>query len=113
MSEPPRAPNPPVQTIASTSASPDAPVGCAIHDILTASMLIPDRTRNHRSQNGAHMRKLKLESLQVESFETVALAPRLRGTVDAHGDPQPTPTTISIETYDPERCGETQYFDCS
>jgi hypothetical protein len=59
------------------------------------------------------MRKLKLESLQVESFETVALAPRLRGTVDAHGDPQPTPTTFSIETYDPARCGETQYFDCS
>lgn len=59
------------------------------------------------------MRKLKLESLQVESFETVALAPRLRGTVDAHGDPQPTPPTISIDTYDPEQCGETQYFDCS
>ncbi|HYW11863.1 MAG TPA: hypothetical protein VE871_07885 [Longimicrobium sp.] len=59
------------------------------------------------------MRKLKLESLQVESFETVTLAPRLRGTVDAHGDPQPTPPTTGIETYQVEACGETQYFDCS
>jgi hypothetical protein len=58
------------------------------------------------------MRKLKLESLQVESFVTAA-APRLRGTVDAHGDPQPTPPTISIPTYDVEECGETRYFDCS
>jgi hypothetical protein len=56
------------------------------------------------------MRKLKLESLQVESFETAPNAPRVRGTVDAHGDPQPSPV---IETYDVELCGETQYFDCS
>ena len=59
------------------------------------------------------MRKLKLESLKVESFETTPNAPRLRGTVQAHGTIQPTPPTISIETYDVERCGETQYFDCS
>lgn len=30
------------------------------------------------------MRKLKLESLQVESFETVAPAPQVRGTVQGH-----------------------------
>jgi hypothetical protein len=59
------------------------------------------------------MRKLKLESLAVESFETVAGTPRLRGTVDAHGDAQPTPPTTGLETYDVEACGDTQYFDCS
>jgi hypothetical protein len=59
------------------------------------------------------MRKLKLESLQVESFETTTLAPRMRGTVEARCDPQPTPSTISIETYHIDRCGDTQYFDCS
>jgi hypothetical protein len=58
------------------------------------------------------MRKLKLESLKVESFETTQTAPRLRGTVNGHGDPQPT-GPIVIETYDVELCGETQYFDCS
>ena len=52
------------------------------------------------------MRKLKLESRQVESFATAA-APHGRGTVDAHGRPGP------IETYNVDRCGETQYFDCS
>jgi hypothetical protein len=56
------------------------------------------------------MRKLKLESLQVESFVTAA-APQSRGTVNAHGDPQPSP--VIIETYDVELCGETRYFDCS
>jgi hypothetical protein len=59
------------------------------------------------------MHKLKLESLQVESFETAALAVRLRGTVEAHSGPEPTPTTIGPQTYDVEVCGETQYFDCS
>lgn len=59
------------------------------------------------------MRKLKLESLQVESFETTTAAAHVRGTVNAHGDVQPTPPTISIETYDVDICGETQYFDCS
>ena len=33
------------------------------------------------------MRKLKLESLQVESFETTRIATRMRGTVDAHNEP--------------------------
>jgi hypothetical protein len=59
------------------------------------------------------MRKLKLESLAVETFVTTPAAPRVRGTVNAHGDPQPTPPTISIETYDVDACGETRYFDCS
>ena len=59
------------------------------------------------------MRKLKLESLQVESFATSVVS-RERGTVDAHGDPQPTPpTVIVLETYDVEACGHTGYFDCS
>lgn len=59
------------------------------------------------------MRKLKLESLTVDSFETVARAPRLRGTVEAHCDPQPTPPTTGLETYNVNACGDTQYFDCS
>ncbi len=59
------------------------------------------------------MRKLTLESLQVESFETAALAPRMRGTVEAHCDPQPTPPDDVIGTYDPERCGWTNFFDCT
>lgn len=54
------------------------------------------------------MRKLKLESLTVESFETTAVAPRNRGTV--HGRVEPAP---SIETYDVELCGDTRYFDCT
>ena len=53
------------------------------------------------------MRKLKLESLTVESFEPTAAAPAARGTVDAHGKPGP------IETYNVDRCGETRYFDCT
>jgi hypothetical protein len=55
------------------------------------------------------MRKLKLESLQVESFET-ATVPRSRGTINAHAGPRLTPV---IETYDVDLCGETRYFDCS
>jgi hypothetical protein len=56
------------------------------------------------------MRKLKLESLRVQSFATTPAAPRARGTVNAHAGPRLTP---AIETYDVELCGETQYFDCS
>ncbi|HEY7767233.1 hypothetical protein [Longimicrobium sp.] len=52
------------------------------------------------------MRKLKLESLQVESFDTAPAAGE-RGTMYAHeGGP-------SIETYDIEKCGDTRYFDCT
>jgi hypothetical protein len=55
------------------------------------------------------MRKLKLESVKVESFETTPAAAEKRGTLYAHQQHSP----ISIETYDVEECGETQYFDCS
>lgn len=58
------------------------------------------------------MRKLKLESLKVESFQTTPNAPRVRGTVDAHSGIGPSGTTI-LPTYDVVECGDTQYFDCS
>lgn len=48
------------------------------------------------------MRKLKLESLQVESFETGPAA-RERGTMYAH---QPPPKTYGD-------CGDTEYLDCT
>ncbi|HEY0019588.1 MAG TPA: hypothetical protein VGC13_25015 [Longimicrobium sp.] len=54
------------------------------------------------------MRKLKLESLDVESFETITPTPRSRGTV--HGNVEFSP---SIETYDIQECGDTRYFDCT
>lgn len=59
------------------------------------------------------MRKLKLESLTVESFEPSPVAANARGTVDAHGDPQPSEPTVGPETYDPDRCGHTNFFDCT
>ena len=55
------------------------------------------------------MRKLKLESLTVESFETSPVATQARGTVEAHGKPKPT----TLQTYDVQACGDTQYFDCT
>ena len=55
------------------------------------------------------MRKLKLESLAVESFQTTPIAQQGRGTVDAHGKPKPT----TLQTYDIEACGDTNYFDCT
>jgi hypothetical protein len=74
------------------------------------------------------MRKLKLESLNVESFDTTATAPRLRGTVAGHensaecGDTgmsycqlchHSDDTVCETDTYDVVACGDTQYFDCS
>ena len=53
------------------------------------------------------MRKLTLESLAVESFETAAAAPQVRGTVDAHVKP-PRPNTYNVDA-----CGDTFYFDCT
>jgi hypothetical protein len=53
------------------------------------------------------MRKLKLESLKVESFETTPIATQQRGTMYAHQRPGP------IQTYNPDRCGDTRYFDCT
>ncbi|HYW11862.1 MAG TPA: hypothetical protein VE871_07880 [Longimicrobium sp.] len=55
------------------------------------------------------MRKLKLESLAVESFETTPVAQQARGTVDAHARPRPT----TLQTYNVEICGDTMYFDCT
>ena len=55
------------------------------------------------------MRKLKLESLTVESFETASATPRARGTVEAHGKPKPT----TLQTYNVDICGDTMYFDCT
>lgn len=67
------------------------------------------------------MHKLKLESLQIESFVT-APEPAIRGTVrgnadidtGATGPVQPwTGTGPVIATYNVRDCGETQYFDCT
>lgn len=55
------------------------------------------------------MRKLKLESLTVESFETAAAMPSERGTVQAHARPKPT----TLQTYNVDVCGDTMYFDCT
>jgi cytochrome c peroxidase len=55
------------------------------------------------------MRKLKLESLTVESFETAAAMQSERGTVQAHAKPQPT----TLQTYNVDVCGDTMYFDCT
>ena len=68
------------------------------------------------------MRKLKLESLNVESFDTTATAPRPRGTVAGHEDTGMSYCEIcrhtyydgcEPDTYDVDLCGETRYFDCS
>jgi hypothetical protein len=55
------------------------------------------------------MRKLKLESLQVESFDTTPVAAQARGTVDGHARPRPT----TLLTYSPADCGDTNYMDCT
>jgi len=49
------------------------------------------------------MRKLKLESVKVESFDTTPATPRGRGTAHAH----------QIPTWNAEQCGDTRYFDCT
>ncbi|HEX6367584.1 MAG TPA: pinensin family lanthipeptide [Longimicrobium sp.] len=69
------------------------------------------------------MRKLKLESLRVESFETTAGSASGRGTVEGHAVAPNTPycggTAVSLcvvcepRTYDPAQCGETNYLDCT
>jgi hypothetical protein len=65
------------------------------------------------------MRKLKLESLNVESFDTTATtAPRLRGTVAGYsGACKDTgvsycDTGCDPNTYRLEDCGETMYHGC-
>lgn len=75
------------------------------------------------------MRKLKLESLHVESFETTTGAPRTRGTVQGNAAVPVQPGTGVSEcimcqpwsndqrcvpqTYDVYACGDTRYFDCT
>ena len=49
------------------------------------------------------MRKLKLESVKVESFDTTAGAPQTRGTAYAH----------QVRTWNAAQCGETNHFDCT
>jgi hypothetical protein len=73
-----------------------------------------------RSENV--MRKLKLESLQVESFDTTAAAPAPRGTVQGHDALSEGGESICIcqasdgwecQTWDYEVCGDTNYLDCT
>ena len=68
------------------------------------------------------MRKLKLEALQVESFDTAAAAPSARGTVRAHAPLSEGGESICIclasddwacQTWDYEVCGDTNYLDCT
>lgn len=65
------------------------------------------------------MRKLKLESLQVESFDTTSIAPPERGTVQAHADSGQSVCVCQFsrgrecKTYDYQVCGDTEYLDCT
>jgi hypothetical protein len=71
------------------------------------------------------MRKLKLESLQVESFETTSSWSPSGGTVNGHAVAPDTRgacggnTAVSQcvicepQTYDPAQCGQTNYLDCT
>ena len=52
---------------------------------------------------------LRLDSLEVTSFETAPAGIRERGTVNAHA----AASRRCIETYSVERCGDTMYFDCT
>jgi hypothetical protein len=55
------------------------------------------------------MHKLKLESLQVQSFRTTDAPPLARGTVQAHAK-----TFMDcVGTFGPQECGATNYGDCS
>lgn len=65
------------------------------------------------------VRKLKLESLQVESFETNPAPSPSRGTVQAHADSGESVCYCHLsegwacETWDYQACGDTQYLDCT
>jgi len=68
------------------------------------------------------MRKLKLESLNVESFDTTAASCSARGTVQGndltgHGGPSvclcPATEDWACQTDSPEACGDTHYLDCT
>ena len=56
------------------------------------------------------MKKLKLESLEVTSFETSPTVARERGTVQGHARPT---QACPPQTYNVDLCGDTQYFDCT
>ena len=55
------------------------------------------------------MKKLKLEDLQVTSFETSAAGARDRGTIDGHA--APGSRNCPPNTYG--GCPDTEYFDCT
>lgn len=69
------------------------------------------------------MHKLKLESLQVESFDTSNTGSQLRGTVEANADVNtrgcpvggtgPSECVVCYATYDVRQCPETEYVDCT
>jgi hypothetical protein len=68
------------------------------------------------------MRKLKLESLQVESFETAPARSLSRGTVQGHDAVSEGGESVCIcqasddwacQTWDFEACGDTRYLDCT
>jgi hypothetical protein len=56
------------------------------------------------------MKKLKLESLEVTSFATTAHASRASGTVQGAANPT---HNCPPQTYNPDICGDTMYFDCT
>jgi hypothetical protein len=56
------------------------------------------------------MKKLKLESLEVTSFATTPNATRGRGTVQGAANPT---HNCPPQTYNPDICGDTMYFDCT
>ena len=67
------------------------------------------------------MRKLTLDSLQIESFETSAALPRHAGTVQAHITGSRCPSyapcasvdlVCQPDTFEPA-CGPTEYLDCT
>jgi hypothetical protein len=66
------------------------------------------------------MRKLKLESLKVESFDTTAVAPPARGTVQAHAPESRESVCFCLvskgndcRTQDYQACPDTEYLDCT
>ena len=65
------------------------------------------------------MRKLKLESLKVESFDTTAATPSARGTVQAHADSEESVCFCRVSegwdchTWDYQVCPDTEYLDCT
>ena len=57
-------------------------------------------------------KKLQLDTLSVESFETTPAAAEKRGTVNAHeGDPAPTPPAYPCTCGPTDLC-KTAYYHC-